>query len=457
MAELTIFCALRNAMTPQKALNPVPQNGSWWKIMEPFAGAWQRNQSEDFGTVTTYPTLYACIMRIAKDIGKLPFVLKQKQASGIWKEAANSAYDPVLRKPNHYQTAQQFRECWLVAKLCQGNAYILKQRDARGVVTALLPLDPFRTKPLVSDSGNVYYELQTNNLSLLPARDTPLVVPARDIIHDREICIFHPLIGVPPLAAANWPVVKNMRILQNSAEFFGNGAQPSGILTAPGQIGDDTAKRLADYWNANFTGENAGKVAVVGDDLKFTQLSQKSVDAQMVEQLRYSDEQICQPFGIPPFKLGIGSLPQGLKADDINLLYYADALSDRIEAMENLLDEALSLSADLGIWQDIAPLIRMDEGKQADVETKLVTGKIKKPDEGRKRFDLEPTAGGDTLWGQHQDYPLGVLAKRNDLVPVAPATPEPDPEAEAAKEENKGLRAKLNTRSASDAMRSAVL
>lgn len=434
MSELTIFGALRNAALRQKALSPVPQRGGWWRIMEPFTGAWQRNQEEDHGTVLTYPTLYACIMRIAKDIGKLPFLLKEKQASGIWKEVENPAYSPVLRKPNHYQTAQQFRESWQVAKMVQGNSYQLKKRDNRGVVTALYPLDPFHVKPLVSESGAVYYELQTNNLSLIPESGDPLVVPARDIIHDREICLFHPLIGVPPLAAANWAVVKNLRILRSAAEFFGNNAQPSGILTAPGQIGDDTAKRLADYWNANFTGQNAGRVAVVGDDLKFTQLSQKSVDSQMVEQLRYSDEQIAQPFGIPPFKLGIGSLPAGLKADDINILYHSDALSDRIEAMENLLDEALGISRPLGVELELAPLWRMDEGKMAEVESKLVGGKIKRPDEARLRFDLEPTAGGDTLWGQHQDYPLGVLAKRNDLAPVAPpedTEPEEEPEDEA--------------------------
>lgn len=434
MAELTIFGALRNAASRQKALNPVPQRGGWWRIMEPFAGAWQRNQEEECGTVLTYPTLYAAIMRIAKDIGKLPFVLKEKQGSGIWMEVENAAYSPVLRKPNHYQTAQQFREQWQVSKLTQGNTYILKGRDERSVVNKLYPLDPFRVKPLVSDSGAVWYELQTNNLSLIPEGGDPLIVPARDIIHDREICLFHPLIGVPPVAAANWAVVKNLRILRSAAEFFGNNAQPSGILTAPGQIQDDTAKRLADYWNANFTGRNAGRVAVVGDDLKFTQLSQKSVDSQMVEQLRYSDNQIAQPFGIPPFKLGIGDLPAGLKADDINILYHSDALSDRIEAMENLLDEALSLPNTLGIWQDISPLMRMDEGKQADVVTKLISGKANTPDEGRFRLGYGPTAGGDTLWGQHQDYPLGVLADRNDLAPVAPANepePEPEPEDEA--------------------------
>src|SRR5690606_34842082 len=185
---------------------------------------------------------------------------------------------------------------------------------------------------------------------------------------------------------------------------------------------------------------------------KFEALAHKSVDAQMVEHLKYSDEQICQPFGIPPFKVGIGTIPSGLKADDINLLYYSDALSDRIEAMENLLDEALNLSADLGIWQDISPLMRMDEGKQAEVESALVKGRIKQPDEARLRFDLEPTAGGATLWGQHQDCPLGVLAKRDDLKPVKSAPEQDDATAKALA----SVIAQWNTHKAITAMREAL-
>jgi hypothetical protein len=63
----------------------------------------------------------------------------------------------------------------------------------------------------------------------------------------------------------------------------------------------------------------------------------------------------------------------------------------------------------------------------ADVETRLVGGKVKTPDEARRKFNLASTGGGDTLWGQHQDYPLGVLAEREDLNPVAPE-PAPDPD-----------------------------
>src|SRR5690606_35856955 len=235
-----------------------------------------------------------------------------------------------------------------------------------------------------------------------------------------------PLIGVPPLAAASWPAVKNLRILRSSAEFFANNAQPGGILVAPGQISDKTAERLKTYWNERFSGDKAGRIAVLGDDLKFTPLSAKSIDSQMVEQLRYSDEQICQPFGMPPFTVGIGSAPAGFKTDDINVQYHSDALSDRIEHMETLLDRGLGVELPFGIEMDLDPLWRMDEGKMAEVETKLVGGKVKRPDEARRRMNLPPTPGGDTLWGQHQDYPLGVLAQRNDLSPT------PDPGADPA-------------------------
>src|SRR5690606_16951953 len=113
-------------------------------------------------------------------------------------------------------------------------------------------------------------------------------------------------------------------------------------------------------------------------------------------------------------------------------------LSPLIEAMENLLDEGLGISMPLGVGLDTEPLWRMDEGKLAEVETKLVQGMVKKPDESRRRLNLAPTPGGDTLWGQHQDYPLGMLAERDDLNPAPVSEPEepeqPDPEAEAAEQ-----------------------
>jgi HK97 family phage portal protein len=456
MAELTIFGALRNAMTVEKALHPVPDRGWHRLIREPFAGAWQNDMEEKQGTVLCYPALYACLSRINQDIGKLPFVLKREDGNGIWQAVENTAYSPVLRKPNHYQTAQQFREAWVLSKLVHGNTYVLKRRDDRGVVTALYVLDPCRVMPMVSDSGDVFYQINYNTAANLLPENYPaeqLTIPAREIIHDRLNCFHHQLIGVPPLCAAHWAAVKNLKILKSSAEFFNNHAQPGGILTAPAGMSDDDANELRSYWQTNYSGENSGKVAVIGADMKFTSFAMNSADSQLVEQMRYSDEQICQPFGVKPYKIGIGQVPGGWKSDDVNVEYFGDALSPHVESMENLLDEGLGISRPLGVELDSSPLWRMDEGKQADVESKLVGGKIKTPDEARRTFNLSPTGGGDTIWGQHQDYPLGMLADRTDLNPV-PVTATED--SETANEEVRRLTAELWQRKALEATREAL-
>lgn len=432
--SLSIFATVKAAATTgEKSLSNVPVSRGWWPmIREPFTGAWQRNKEERIDTLLQYPTLYACVSRIATDIGKMPFSLKAKNSNGIWEVIESPAFSPVLRKPNHYQTAQQFREHWSLSKKTQGNTYALKGRDMRGVVIGLYILDPCRVMPLVSDSGEVFYQLYTDNLNLLPDGETDLIVPATEIIHDRCICPFHPLIGLPPIAAAYWPALKNMRILRSSSEFFANNAQPSGILSAPGAISDGTADRLRAYWNENFTGANAGKVAVVGDGLQFVSLASKSVDSQMVEQLRYSDEQICQPFGIPPFKVGLGSIPAGLGVDAINQLYYDDALQADIQAMECLLSEGLN-TYPYKVDLDESVLMRMDAGKKAEYHKTLIDGSIETINDARMSFNLAPLAGGNTVYMQMQDMPLDQV--RNNVLPspvTNPASEDVDPVDQAS-------------------------
>ena len=432
----------------------------WRRILEPFSGAWQKGIEEKRGDLITYPTLYACLYRISSDIGKLPFKLRTRSTDGIWTDTTNPAYDPVLRKPNGFQTAGQFRESWILSKLAQGNTYGFKRRDARGVVTEIYILDPERVLPMVSDAGEVYYQLYTSPLNTLPEGypTDNLIVPASEIIHDRCMTIHHPLIGVPPVAAAHLPALKNMKIMRSATEFFANNAQPGGILTAPAGMSDADAKAVQDYWATNFSGSNAGKVAIVGADMKFTPFAMKSIDSQVVEQLRYSDEQICQPFGIPPFMVGIGAIPSGLGVDGLYQLYYQNALQTHIEHMEALLDEGLKVAAPLGIELDLEPLLRMDAAKRADFETKLVGGGIKTPNEGRLPFNLGPLDGGDTVYMQQQDYPLDQvrLNKIEQPEPTAPPAPEPAPISEEDQATIDEARAIVATQRAIDAMRKAI-
>lgn len=394
----------------------VPSSGVGWNpiIREPFTGAWQRNKEESVHSVLTYPTLFACIRMISKGIGKLPFTVKRINDNGIWELSRYPEIDDVLRKPNHFQNQIQFRESWMMSNLTQGNAYILKERE-NGRVVRLYVLNPYNIQPLVSPSGSVFYELliTTTDPILGFEKGQTIRIPSSEIMHDRPVTLHHPLVGVPPVCAAYWPAVKNLKILRNAASFFGNAAQPGGILTAPGEITDTEAKRLKDYWDDNFTGRNAGSIAVVGGGLSFESLSANAADSQMVEQMKYSDEQITQAFGLWPFLVGLGGIPAGMKIDDMMQMYYTSTLQSYIESMETLLDEGLDVPRGYGVELDLEPLLRMDEEKKATVQGNLVKAAISTIDEARAKFDLSPIEGGDTAYLQQQNYSLAALAKRD--------------------------------------------
>lgn len=414
----------------KKALYPPSNRGGWVGIIrESYPGAWQRNVEVVYDSVLSNHADFACRTLIASDIAKMRVKLVQKDSFGIWVEVKNPAYSPVLRKPNRYQTRIQFFECWMLSKLQRGNAYILKGRDARGVVNALYVLDPNLVKPLISDSGDVFYDLGTDHLSGIGQR---IVVPAREIIHDRFNCFFHPLVGLSPIFAGGLAAMHGLSIQNDSTLFFQNGARPSGILTAPGAISDRTAAELKSYWDNNFTGEKAGKVAVLGDGLKYEALKAKSTDSQLIEQLKWTAEVICSVYHVPPYKIGVGQLPSYNNVQALNTEYYSQCLQKHIEDIELCLDEGLDMSEEIGTEFDLDNLLRMDAATQMDVLEKS-KGKLT-VNEQRRRLNVPPVEGGDTVYLQEQDHSLEWLARRDAQPIEASAAAEP-----AVSDEDRGL------------------
>lgn len=413
-------------ITRTKAGPPVPvseNRGGWFRIMESFTGAWQRNVTVDFNSVLSYHAIYACITLIAADISKLGVKLVRKDKDGIWNEEENPAYSPVLRKPNRYQNRIQFWESWLLSKLTRGNTYVLKERDNRGVVKALYVLDPNRCKPMVTDDGTVYYQLSTDNMAGLAKE---ILVPAKEIIHDRFNCLFHPLVGTSPIYACGVAATQGIAIQNNQTRFFNNRSMPSGVLVAPGAISNETATRLKEAWDTNYSGENAGKVAVLGDNLKFEQIAMTAKDSELIDQLKWTAEVCCSVFHVPPYKVGIGAIPANSNVQSLNLEYYSQALQIHIESAELCLDEGLDMDKDIGTEFDTDNLLRMDTLTLMDTLSKGEG--FMKLNEQRKRINLPPLkVGGDTVYKQQQEYSVEALAKRDAKEDPFGTAPKPAP------------------------------
>lgn len=410
------------------ALSSVDNRGGWWGIIrESVAGAWQNNVEVRVDTVLTYSAVFRCITLISSDIAKMRMRLVEMDGNGIWVETAAPAFSQVLRKPNHYQNRIQFFTQWMESKLIHGNTYALKQRDDRGVVVGMYVLDPRRVKPLVAPDGSVFYQLDADELAHQP--ETQIVVPARDIIHDRCNTLYHPLVGTSPIYACGVAAVQGLRIQNNSANFFGNGSRPGGVLTAPGAINPDTAGRLKEHWDNNYTGANAGKVAVLGDGLKFEPMTISAVDAQLIEQLKWTAETVCSVFGVPAYKVGVGSPPSYNNIEGLDAQYYAQCLQIHIESIELCLDEGLGLTGvagkTYGTEFDLDDLLRMDTATLIKAEADAVGAGIKAPNESRSRLNLPPVQGGGTPYLQVQNYSLAALDERDRRSPLAnPASDE---------------------------------
>lgn len=429
---------------PAGTLEPTPANGGGWlRVFESYTGAWQQNVVLDRDSVLTYFAVYACITLIASDLAKLRVKLVEQDDDGIWAETESAAYSPVLRKPNRYQNRIQYWESYFLSKLTRGATYVLKLRDARNVVTGLVILDPDRTLPMIADDGSVFYRVQGHRL--IGMADQDVLIPAREIIHDRMNCLYHPLIGTSPVWAACYAATQGMAIQQGSAKFFKNASQPGGVLTAPGAISDTTAARLKLAWETNFTGENAGRVAVLGDGLEYQRLSLTATESQLIEQLKWTADVVCSVFHVPPYKIGLGQMPTYNNIQSLNVEYYSQCLQSLIEAAELCLDEGLECPVGLGTEFDIENLLRMDSTTQMTVLANGVKGVILSPNEARRRMDLPPVKGGESPIAQQQNYSLEALAKRDaegpppstltgtppPALPDDTEDPEADPEAEA--------------------------
>lgn len=398
-----------------KSLNMVTENmrGGWMRIHESYTGAWQRNDEINFSSASTFHADFACKTLIARDVAKLRLKLVERDKDGVWSETNNPAFSPVLRKPNPFQTRNQFWESWILSKLSRGNTYVLKQYDNRNVVVAMFVLNPDRVWPLVADDGSVFYRLSVDKLSGLPEE---VIVPARNIIHDRMNCLFHPLVGVPPIYACALAAIHGLNIQNQSARLFQNNSSPGGVLSGPGHIPDDVAKRVKEYWEQSFSGRNVGRVAILGDGLKYEKMSFTAVEGQLIEQLKLTAEIVCSTYHVPPYKVGIGEFPPYTNVQSANVEYYSQGLQSLIEDAEECLDEGLGIGWGVGLGTefDVDNLLRMDSVTQMDVLEKAKG--ILTLDERRKKIEHPSIIGGDTVYLQQQDHSIAAIAARDAML-----------------------------------------
>ncbi|NTH63927.1 phage portal protein [Agrobacterium rhizogenes] len=84
------------------------------------------------------------------------------------------------------------------------------------------------------------------------------------------------------------------------------GFKAGGVLSAPGAISDETAERLKQQLQTDYSGpEAAGRILVAGDGLELKSFAVSNRDAELADNRKLNSVTIAQAFGVPAESVGV--------------------------------------------------------------------------------------------------------------------------------------------------------
>ena len=247
--------------------------------------------------------VYSCVRILAEAIAGLPLHLyTYKEDGGKEKAIGHPLYLLLHDEPNPEMSSFVFRETLMTHLLLWGNAYAQTIRNGKGEVVALYPLMPNRMTVDRDSSGQLFYSYQMNNSDAPTMKTGTVILKPSDVLHIPGLG-FDGLVGYSPIAMAKNAIGLAIATEEYGAKFFANGATPGGLLEYPGTVKDPD--RVRESWNKGFSGsQNAGKVAILEEGMKYTPISIAPEQAQFLETRKFQINEIARIFRVPPHMVG---------------------------------------------------------------------------------------------------------------------------------------------------------
>ena len=372
----------------------------------------------------TLPTYYNCIRIISEDIGKLPLITYRRlEPRGKERAPSHPLYRLLHDAPNDDMEAMTFRETLMHHALAWGNGYALIDRDTRMQPIALNPVHPSRVVVRRDDNGLLVYDIYGGEL--LPGSLLQMVYRVRsdDMIHLR---------GLSPDGIVGYSVVQfaaeslglSLAAQTFGAAFFGNGAAMSGVLEHPGKLSDTAAKHLRESFETVYSGpQNAGKVGILEEGMKYARLGIPPDDAQFLETRQFQNDEICRWFRLQPDKNGNYEFMTYSNIEQSTINHGTDTLMPWTVRFEQQLNRKLfGIGSAYFCEHAMQGIMRGDQAARSAFYKELFGMAALSPDDVRELENMSPIGpGGDRYFIASNNYsPLDQVIAEPD------ATPEPE-------------------------------
>jgi HK97 family phage portal protein len=234
-------------------------------------------------TALRLSTVWGCVRLLADSVSTLPLHVYR-----------GDDRDPIPTPPLLARPSADFPELadWLWAVmaslLLRGNAWgVITDRSGAGLLPSQVDLvHPDRVT--VTTNGEGRRVIRVNGVE----------IPRGDLWHVKAFTWPGEPLGLSPIAYAREAIGLGLGAEQYGAQFFGDAAIPSGVLTSDQRIGPEQAEMLKARWKARHKGHR--DIAVLGDGAKFQPITINPDEAQFIATQKFSVATICRFYGVPP-------------------------------------------------------------------------------------------------------------------------------------------------------------
>ena len=348
--------------------------------------------------------VFACVQARAEDVGNIELELKQGDIEVEKHELLSllDAVNPTMTKQDLFFGTQAYLDL-------DGNAFWFLARDGKGkgTIREIWLLRPDRVS-IIADKQNPLF---VKGYVFKQADGQKIPFEPNQILHFKN---FNPLgefpfphRGTGVVEAAAWSIDTDNEARQWNFNFFKNSARPDGVVEKDGEIGEDEYNRLkADFEQQHRGTMNAHKVLILTNGLQWKELSRSQKEMDFIEQRRMSRDEILAMFRTPKSVIGIVEDVNRANAEASNYIFALRTIDPLMKKIVTTLNEFLvpEFGDNLKLsYESPVPEDRVQELAEftAGVDKWLTRNEI------RKEEGLPPIKGGDALYGQFANVPIG--------------------------------------------------
>lgn len=380
--------------------------------------------------------VYRAIDAIARNARRLPMhVMKDGEREGT--PVTDFSKEPILRllnkRANPYETAAMFRyRLSAQLLLSKKGVFVEIVYSAAGLPVAMHLLPPQYMSPVPHPTEFV------KEFELAAPTGPPERIPAFNpdgtvrVLWLRAPHPTDPLMGSTPLEAAGISVDMDFWARLYNRTFLQNDGRPGGILGVKGDPDEDDAEELRNRFTGGGAGPmNAGRVSVINADaLSWIDTAVSPRDAQYVQSLKATKEDILMSFGVPESIIGNAAGRTYDNADAEREIFWMETMVPHLDLLAGFFDYLTTGGIDDDQFvaynlSDVESLQRstrrLEESDAARVKDGLLTR-----DEWRERRGLAPfdRPASRALWIPNSVVPIARDdADEEALAPPPPPTP----------------------------------